>query len=235
MLVLREQGVFLQRFGPHGLGDAEVDDLRHGQSAVSGDENVRGLEVAVDDALLMRVLDCLADMNEQPQPLLQSWAGPGAPACDRLAVNELHRKVRPPVSGGPGLQQFADAWMVHAGQRLALLIKACQHLHCVHAQLDELQRDLPPHRLCLLRTPHHAETAVAKRLDQTIRPNHAVCGIGVPAAEHLAEQAARIGLDDFFDVRHDWAGMSCGSRKRFEQLRHLRTDQGGVFGVQRQG
>ena len=45
------------------LGDAEVDHLRHRHAVVQRDEDVRGLDVAVNDALLMRVLDGLADLR----------------------------------------------------------------------------------------------------------------------------------------------------------------------------
>ena len=39
------------------LGDAEVDDLGHGHAVVQRDENIRRLDVAVNDALLVRVLN----------------------------------------------------------------------------------------------------------------------------------------------------------------------------------
>jgi hypothetical protein len=39
-----------------GLGDAEVDDLRGGPAVDFGDEDIAGLEVAVDDPLLVGVL-----------------------------------------------------------------------------------------------------------------------------------------------------------------------------------
>ena len=45
------------------LGHAEVDDLRHRHAVVQRDEDVRRLEVAVDDAFLMRVLHRLADLR----------------------------------------------------------------------------------------------------------------------------------------------------------------------------
>ncbi len=49
------------------LRDAEVDHLRHGHAVVDRDENVRGLDVAVDDPFLVRVLDRVADLDEQLQ------------------------------------------------------------------------------------------------------------------------------------------------------------------------
>ena len=54
-----------------GLGDAEVDDLRVGPALVLGDDDVGRLEVAVDDALLVRVLHALADAHEQGDALAQ--------------------------------------------------------------------------------------------------------------------------------------------------------------------
>ena len=47
------------------LGDAEVDDLRRDTIAFIGDEDVRGLQIAVDDALLMSVMHRLADGDEK--------------------------------------------------------------------------------------------------------------------------------------------------------------------------
>jgi hypothetical protein len=52
-----------------GLGDAEVDHLGHGHAVVQRDEDVRRLDVAVDDALLVGVLDGVADLDEQLEPL----------------------------------------------------------------------------------------------------------------------------------------------------------------------
>src|SRR5262245_22400103 len=54
---------------PGRLGDAEVDHLGHRLAVVRRDEDIGGLYVAVDDALLMSVLHRLADGDEQLQPL----------------------------------------------------------------------------------------------------------------------------------------------------------------------
>jgi hypothetical protein len=50
------------------LGDAEVDDFRHTPAIDQGHQHVGGLEVAMDDPLLMGVLHRLADSDEQLQP-----------------------------------------------------------------------------------------------------------------------------------------------------------------------
>ena len=51
------------------LGHAEVDHLGHRPVVVHGHQDVRRLDVAVDDPLLVRVLDRLADRDEQLEPL----------------------------------------------------------------------------------------------------------------------------------------------------------------------
>ena len=48
-----------QRMDPHGLGEPEVEDL---DVAVLGDHDVAGLQVAVDDALLVGDLEGLGDL-----------------------------------------------------------------------------------------------------------------------------------------------------------------------------
>ena len=53
----------------HRLGDAEVDHLGHRLAVVQCDQHVRRLDVAMNDALLVGVLDGLADRDEQLQPL----------------------------------------------------------------------------------------------------------------------------------------------------------------------
>ena len=59
----------------HRLGQPEVDDLGHRLVVVGGDQDVGGFQVAVNDPLLMRVLDGLAHLHEQVQPLGRRSAG----------------------------------------------------------------------------------------------------------------------------------------------------------------
>ena len=67
------------------LGDAEVDDLRHRLPVGHPDQDVARLEVAVDHALLVRVLDAVADADEQLEPVAEIEAVPVAVVGDRLA------------------------------------------------------------------------------------------------------------------------------------------------------
>ena len=47
-----------------GLGDAEIDDLDDSPPVLIGDQNVGGLQVAVQQAFLVGVLDPLAHLHE---------------------------------------------------------------------------------------------------------------------------------------------------------------------------
>ena len=47
------------------LGDAEINHLRHRHAVVQRDEDVRRLDVAMNDPLLVRVLNGLANLDEQ--------------------------------------------------------------------------------------------------------------------------------------------------------------------------
>src|SRR5438477_12326943 len=66
--VLREQGPLGQLLLGR-LGDAEVDHLGDRLAVVERDHDVGRLDVAMDDPLLMCVLDRLADRHEQLQAL----------------------------------------------------------------------------------------------------------------------------------------------------------------------
>ena len=105
---LREQRLLGQLLAGR-LGDAEVDHLGHRHAVVQRDQDVRRLEVAVDDPLLMRVLDRLADRDEQLQPLARSsgwfwsqYSVIGTPA------HQLHHEVRPAGVGRAGVEDLGD-------------------------------------------------------------------------------------------------------------------------------
>jgi hypothetical protein len=58
--------------------------------------------------------------------------------------------------------------MIHHGQRLPLGLEARDDLLGVHAQLDDLERHAPAHRLGLLGHIDHAATAFADFLQQLV-------------------------------------------------------------------
>jgi hypothetical protein len=104
----------------HRLGDPEVDDLGERRARLLGDEDVGGLEVAVDDPLLMRVLHGVADRGHEPHPLGHPQPALVAPAGDRDAVDVLHRHPRSAGLGGAGIEHAGDPGVLHERERLPL-------------------------------------------------------------------------------------------------------------------
>ena len=90
----------------------------------------------MDDALLMGVLDGLADRQEQGQALARRQTVFVAVSGDRYAVNELHREIGPPARGFTSVQHAGDVYMVHQGQRFAFGFEAGDHLPAVHSRFE---------------------------------------------------------------------------------------------------
>ena len=155
-----------------GLGDAEVDDLHHRQVGVERDHDIRGLDVAVDDPFLMRVLDRRAHVAKERQPLARAQPSLVAVLRDRDALHQFHDEERPPILRRASVEDLGDVRVVHHRQRLPLALEARDDLARVHAQLDDLQRHLPHHRLHLLRHPHRAKAALANLLQELVAPDH---------------------------------------------------------------
>ena len=70
-----------------GLGEAEVEDLH---LAVRRDLHVGGLQVAVDDALLVRLLERLGDLPRDRERLVDRDRPALQPLGEVLAGDELH-------------------------------------------------------------------------------------------------------------------------------------------------
>ena len=169
------QGARHERLGDR-LRDAEVDDFRRRPVIPHRNQNVRWLEVAVDDAFLMRVLDTLAHLEEEREALLGPETHPVAVRCDGLAFHVLHREVRPSVLSGPSVEDCGDGRMVHQSKRLALRLEPRDHLPAVHARFDQLQGDQASHRMGLLGHPDLAHPAFAEPIEQPVRAQRSACG-----------------------------------------------------------
>src|SRR5262249_22528675 len=100
------------------LGEAEVEDL---DVAVLRDEEVLGLQVAVDDPLLVRRGEPLRDLAGEEDALSLRDRSPRESLAQRLALEELHRRVRDAVVSSE-VEDRQDARMRERrdGQRLAL-------------------------------------------------------------------------------------------------------------------
>jgi hypothetical protein len=103
------------------LGDAEVEQLH---SSFGGDQDVSRLQVAVDDQVAMRVVDRLAHLQEERQPIVQAGMPALAMLDDGFAAHVLDHSPQPAVRRGAAIQQARDAGMVQGRERLPLGMKA---------------------------------------------------------------------------------------------------------------
>ncbi len=122
--------------GPHEPRDAEVEQARF---AVGSDQDVGRLEVAVDDELLVRVLDRVADPAQQVDALADAEPLRIAPAVDRLAVDVFHDQVRMAVRRRAAIQQARDVRMVEAGEDLPFAFETAHELARIEARAQQFQ------------------------------------------------------------------------------------------------
>ena len=163
----------LRQLMPQRLGDAEVDDLHYRLLVLHRHQHVCGLQVPVDDPLMMGVLDGLTDIDEEADALVRGEAVGVAVVRDRDALHQLHDEEGATALGRPPVVEAGDVGVVHHRQGLALRLQAGQHLFGVHPQLDDLERYAPVHGLGLLGEPHLPHPPFAQELQQLVRSDPA--------------------------------------------------------------
>ena len=119
-------------------GDAEVEEF---DGAVGGDEDVAGLEVAVDDEVLVGVLDGGRDLAQEREARAQGEAVGGGVGGDGDAVDVLHDEVRLAVGGDAAVEQGGDVPVVEVGEDLAFVAEAADGEVALVAAAEELEGD----------------------------------------------------------------------------------------------
>ena len=120
-------------------GEAEIEDLHRGLPAPvvalvdrtsirSGTMMLDGLEIAVDDAALVGVVDRVADGEKSRRRSASSWAVDRLwsrlePAVQGLAADQLHGEEVVTVVGVSGLVDGGDVGVLEAGQGLDLALE----------------------------------------------------------------------------------------------------------------
>mmetsp|Transcript_107804 Transcript_107804/g.336201 ORF Transcript_107804/g.336201 Transcript_107804/m.336201 type:complete len:218 (-) Transcript_107804:314-967(-) len=145
---LRRQIVRRARHGQRAVEEApgrvEVDELEIRQAPV--DEHVHGLDVPVDDALVVQVRHGLEQGSGEP-PRLGLVQAPGARVQDRgleaQAVEEVEDQHCAPREGEE-VQRADDVGVLHGRQELELLPGRAEQLLVVDA--EDLQGHLLPAR-----------------------------------------------------------------------------------------
>ncbi len=177
---VRERSDDLADVGLHRGLDVRVGDARQAEVEDPGlarilDEDVPGLQVAVDDPLLVGVVHGVADAGDEVEPLADAGIPLRHVLVEGASRHELHREVRlgaVPRVRHPGLVDLRDPRVAEPPQRVRLLLEPLEQGGGGQAWLDHLEGDDPARPLLLrfVDRPHppladHAEDPVAGNQD----------------------------------------------------------------------
>ena len=158
-----------QRVGAADLGDAEVEHLHPGGGVLLGaaEEDVVGLEVAVDDAGAVRGLERRAHLAGDGQRLVERDPALGEASGQGLPHQVLQHDVRLPGGKGVEVQHLDDVGMPEARGDLRLPAEALEHLVAAGGGVEEhLDRHVLAREPEVLCRPHRAHaTAPDESLD----------------------------------------------------------------------
>jgi hypothetical protein len=132
-----------------GVGGGRCGD--GGCGVVRLDEDVARLEVAVDDAFLVRVMDGVADAGDEGGAIRDGEVG--SELEQRAAFDQLHREERSLDAVGPGrragLEDLGDAGVLESPEGIGLVAEAAKEFGGDDYRADHLQGDGAPRALLL--------------------------------------------------------------------------------------
>ena len=150
------------------LRDAEVDHLRRDLPRLVAHHDVGGLQIAVDDPFLMRVMHRLANRHEELQPLPHIQFVLIAVSRDRAAFHQLHHEIGHAALRFARVEHARDVGMLHQRQRLPLRGETAKNDRAVQPGLQQFDRHQALDRLHLLCAVNDAESALAQFVQQAV-------------------------------------------------------------------
>ena len=164
-----EQRVLAQLHAGGRFRHAEVDHLGHRLAVVAFHEDVRRLQVAVDDPLLVRVLNRRADELEQVEAVADAEPVRVAVFGERHAFDQFHDEKRRSRFRRARVQQLGDVRMIHERNRLPFRLESRQDQpRRSQLAVDQLDRDPALHGLALVGHPHAAHAPATDLLEQLV-------------------------------------------------------------------
>ena len=152
---------------PPELRDAEVEDL---DEAVPRHEQVLGLEVAVDDASLVRGRKAAHDLDGIVNGLASPQRARGQPIPERLSLEQLRHDVGSAVVP-PSVVDGDDVGVVECAGGLGLVLEAPQPLDVLRdVGAHHLERDLARQAL-VAGAVDLAHAALAQQGEHLVRPD----------------------------------------------------------------
>ena len=122
------------------LGDAEIEHLDEVRcSSGRGDDDVVRLEIAMDDAAVVRLLEGAADLTQDQIHSLRKQRAVLQDLSERLAAQKLHGDEQIPVVGLPEVEELDGVGVLELSDRAAL---ALEPLRVLIARRDIGEQDL---------------------------------------------------------------------------------------------
>jgi hypothetical protein len=164
------------------LGDAEVEDLgalAAGDLAIGHEEDVLGLEIAVDDASPVGGVERRRDLAQDPQRVLGRQATEALEArVEGLALEELHDDVGAAVGVVAEVEDLHDAGIGDRGRGPGLVEEPLDDvLVGRQRRLQHLDRGAASEQRVLGQVDR-AHAALPELLDDAVRAEHPVHGPG---------------------------------------------------------
>ncbi len=132
-----------------------------------GDENVRRLNIAMEDSLRVRRMECVSHFNGQVQQYIGIDGFPGYAVLQRHTVQKFHRDEGP-IPALSDLVDGADVGMIEGGSRAGLTPEAFQSLRIRrHIVGQEFQGDKAA-QVNILRLIDDAHTAAAELFNDAV-------------------------------------------------------------------
>ena len=166
LLKLSEHGLVGKQLIGGRFGDAKINHLGDGHSVTQRDQDIGGLDIAVNEAFLVRVLNGVADLDEEIQPLACGKLLLIAIVGDLYAPHQFHHEIWPASVSRARIEHFGNVRMIHQRQGLALGFEAANDTASVHAELDNFEGDLSADRLLLLGHIDDSAAALADLLKE---------------------------------------------------------------------
>lgn len=107
--------------------NAEVEKVRF---AVYGHQDVAGLEIAVDDEVLVRVLYAGADLEKELKGVGDPQVLSIGELVDANSVDVLHHEVRPAIFECAAIEQPRDRRVLERGKNLAFGAESASPAAC---------------------------------------------------------------------------------------------------------
>src|SRR5262245_57696107 len=151
----------------HELGNPEIEQPR---TTLDVDQNVRWLQVTMDDAVLMRVSHGVQDLFEQAQPRGQIEVSVIGVIQQRPSLDVLHHQIGKAFVRAATVENARDIRVLEMGENLPFASEAVEQRAAVHAALHDLDGDIFPKYVVIAAGPVDAAHAtLALKPDDLVR------------------------------------------------------------------